>query len=625
MKVRRKAGDKGVQAAGRGRGDRSRIQGGVGGGARDDQAAVLDREPGDLAAHLSEIARGGQRGTTRLVEGETAHHRATVLDPGRVEVGAADDHRLDRIVARGAELARGDGGGGDRRQGIGLPRRIGLHIAVPAADGRGPAHRRLGATGDVDHAVGPERDRRRLVGRPRAAALGPLFLATGVEHGDEAVGHAGRIAALAVVQRADHRSGDGDPTIRRDRQGVAAGLAGGAQHLAGDHLAGLVDLQQGDIALSLDRLSVEALIKIRHHPDRAVRRRGAGPHSRDALWQIGPCRLPFHPEAGVDAGLRRIGRSAVRLELDHLLGSASAGLLHHIDGVTGVGGGQGQGLAHHAVDLQRPLIRTGRQGDGLRPGGNGARLGLDLLFGEARGRACFGELGVDVADHGVHRSRLVAEVGQIDVQRLQPTHRLQRQREANIAFKRLYGFARGALVDRRALVDGVGLFHACGGLAGGGREPLHQPHLLHGGRTHVGGGFGQPRGESLSELDQFRRSHACLAGARSQRRQAGQALIEGEQLAVVGRCAFDVQIDVGFGDQAARSQRLAHQLALLGLDDGGGPGRRRLLLDDSAGDGRGHADAHAAGDAEQAEKVAVVDHWRPAPCGDARARPLTTA
>uniref|UniRef100_A0A0N5A028 PE-PGRS family protein n=1 Tax=Parastrongyloides trichosuri TaxID=131310 RepID=A0A0N5A028_PARTI len=297
-------GDKGVRAAGMGRVDLADVQGAVAGRACEDHLAIDDRNARDLAAGVAQVAAGQQSRRSGGVDLELAHHHAAVLDPGGIELVAVRGHGLDIVVPGRTELVDARSRRRDRRQAVNLAFAESLDVAVPATRGERARHGGLRASGDIDPSVGAEGHRRRLVRRLRAATLGPLLHALGVEDGDETVGDIGVSARCAGDQSPHDRPSHGHAPVGVHGDGVAAGRRSRAQRPAGDNLAGGIQLHQDDVALPLDRLGRGSGADVSDDPHRAVRAGGAGAHGLDALGQARLADLTVDPE-GVPGGIGR--------------------------------------------------------------------------------------------------------------------------------------------------------------------------------------------------------------------------------------------------------------------------------------------------------------------------------
>ena len=215
---------------------------------------------------------------------------------------------------------------------------------------------------------------------------------------------------------------------------------------------------------ALDRLIGGALGQVGDHPDRAVRRGRAGADGGDPGGQIGLARPPLDPEGIVDALLGARRRAAVGLELQQLPRALGAGALGHIDRIGRIDGLEADGFAHGAAHPQRPLIRPGRQGDGLGAALDDLGLALDHLPLDAGVDPGGLQRAVDMGDHIVHRPGRGAHVGQVDSDRLRPGVGADGDGELHVALERLDAVAQRAVVDRGRGEGGLGLLQREAGL-----------------------------------------------------------------------------------------------------------------------------------------------------------------
>ncbi|MNX71284.1 hypothetical protein D3C86_1025930 [compost metagenome] len=580
--------------------DLTNVQRAVAGRSGQNNLAVDDGQTRDLAAGVSQVPRGQQFRRARGADLELAHHHATVLDACGVKLVAVRSHGLDAVVSDCAELADARSRCSNGREAMNPAFAEGLHIAVPAARSEGARHRGLRASGDIDTTVDAERYGRRLVRRLGSAALSPLLNTLGVEDRDETVGQVGVCARCARNQGSDHGAGHRHAPVSVHGDRVAAGRRGRAQGPAGDNLACGIQLHQDHVALPLDRLGRRPDADVRHDPHGAVRAGGAGAHGLNALGQARFADLTINPE-GLPGGIDR-----PLLELQDFVPALGARALDHIDGVRGGEGGEADLLERHALHGQRPLVRPGRQGYGLVAGLDDARLGRQLLAAHAGLDARRLQLAVDVIHHRLHGARRRSHIRQINRDGLVAASLLDRHGEFDVALEG--GDFAGQITRMHRSGDILGRIarHGRPSLGLGLGLALNHAHAIELGRAQIGGDFSQPRVHPLGQLRAFQRRQVLLPGPISDGLQHGEALIHGEDLAIVaGRGALHVQDGVVFIDQASSAQGGAQQVGLaLGLDRSG-PGGGRLLLH---GRRCARTSREGRGPTVQAQKIAVVDH-----------------
>ena len=417
---------------------------------------------------------------------------------------------------------------------MGLDRRETLQVAVPAAETRRARHGRFRAPGDIDLAVRPEGHGRGLIRRPGAAPLGPELLAASVKDGDETVGQIRIGDPGARLKRADDRSGHGHPSVIGNGDRIAAGLIGRAEKPCRHEATHRIELHQGHVALALDRLFAGRGLDIGDHPERSVRRDSAGPDRLDTLRQdrLGdPSRHPARLRDGFE-GFRR--HAAVALEFQEFAPAGVARSLNHIDGVRSLRGGEPHLFGARSLHHQRPLVGPGRQGDGLGAELDGAGLAGDVFPAEPRGDAGVCQPAVDVGDDIIQRAHLTPHVGEVDRHRGVAADGPDGDLERYVALEGRDRRGQGAVMNSAG--DGAcGVErHRCGRLCGRGRDALNHADVLEAGGPQVVADFREPGVESFPDLGSLRRSDAPFAGPAGKRVQRAEALVESEQLSIVG-------------------------------------------------------------------------------------------
>ncbi len=284
---------------------------------------------------------------------------------------------------------------------------------------------------------------------------------------------------------------------------------------------------------------------------------------------------------GIVYALLRGGRSAaVGLELQYLSRAGLADALGHIDGVGRIDRRKTDLLARAARDLQSPLVRPGRQGDGLVAGLD--RLGLrgDVLRPDPRRDAGRLQLAVHIVDDIDHRPFGGAHLGQVHGDGLASGLGLGRHRELDVAFERGDRACGDALVKRCGREGRRRPLQRIAGLDLGLRHALHQADVLEVGGLEIGRHLGQSLAEALRHLCGFRSRQSLDARPIRQGAEAVQSLIKGEHLAIVAGRARQVQFDRTFVDDVSSRQGRPHQLAGLGRSRrrGRSPRRRGLGL-----------------------------------------------
>ncbi|MOA31583.1 hypothetical protein D3C78_1527480 [compost metagenome] len=166
-----------------------------------------------------------------------------------------------------------------------------------------------------------------------------------------------------------------------------------------------------------------------------------------------------------------------------------------------------------------------------------------------------------MGDHGLHRARLGAHLGQINRDRLRAAGRLHADVELHIALKGLDRGVFRARVDRPGDIFGRIPRHGRAGLGLGGGFAFHHADAVELGVLQIGRQFRHARVEPLGQQGRFGRADALLARTIGDRFQQGQALIQRKQLAIVARrLGLQVQRRRRFVEETSAAQRGAQQI-----------------------------------------------------------------